>query len=737
MLAMAVHRKHLLLALAAALAVAGCGGRLSLPNPDVVGAPSDGRSVVYTLSNGQPLRVRLRTPAGVPPERQEPCAASVYLELGSATFVSMSVAEEQRRRHDAAEPALTGAELEQFRTELQTRLETRRTEMGYANAAAFLAALPADAKDANGIPRAKRIDCNLTLQALDRIYTPLYFSGPGSSNTRVDCECTESPASAAAGTAVVRRCARLESPFTVAELRDLAGREIGEPPVMSFIPTNCGVAPDEPGGAIDARGAIGPRCDPVTNVTVNRCELRGRITARSFSGDLALYSSPRADHVTRLRESAARDLSFREVRIFGRFRTPIHLFPGVHHVSVENSVIRGGYAYSTVYLPADGGWNTFRNNVIYGQSGQWGLDVTEPSGGRREVIAIDGSEHNRIINNRFVRIPYGGIYLYRNCGERSMIRHRPPQYNQIINNVFDYGGARVEHPGVFIGSRDDLPVESYIGVKKYCNDDLSPSGASYPGNDSLFAWDSEVLPNSSESDLDWAGHNVVAQNRFVNFAGHEVLEDIVKLSVAAQRLDTNYLGWNELGSDVDAALERAARGAGCAVHDGVRNGYKPFIVHGEHVDTFWSVRPPIRLGCGTPLLCTDGELAESSGGRCELRSQQAECRVEGSNTDCTRRAVCPAGHRLVGVQAACNLEFGAVPGAATDRVLMQRVKVVRTSTNVSDGWCWANGTGVAEGERRIRTPTSGDAVSFGCREHDRNGGDCHVVARYYCRADSP
>ena len=66
---------------------------------------------------------------------------------------------------------------------------------------------------------------------------------------------------------------------------------------------------------------------------------------------------------------------------------------------------------------------------------------------------------------------------------------------------------------------------------------------------------------------------------------------------------------------------------------------------------------------------------------------------------------------------------------------MNRVAVVKPSANVDNGRCWANGTSLAEGDRRIDASSSSSRVGFGCREHDATGGDCHVRVRYYSRAE--
>lgn len=251
-----------------------CGGHLALPNPDVAGTSAHGTHVRYVLPNGENLRLPIRDPQVAQVTEQEPCPASLYLELGSRTFIKASVAEKQRELHDAGRGALAGAEAERFRAEREEQLNDRRAEMGYNGAEAFLAAVPDDRRDGHGVPRARTIDCNLTLHETDRIFTRLQFTGPTSSNTRVDCRCADDESG---------QCAQIVSPYSLSEMRTMHGEGIhgGEPPMMSFLPTNCGLSRiDESGRYIDAQGAIAPRCDPVTNVAVTDCEIHGRIWAR-------------------------------------------------------------------------------------------------------------------------------------------------------------------------------------------------------------------------------------------------------------------------------------------------------------------------------------------------------------------------------------------------------------------------------------------------------------------------
>jgi len=82
-----------------------------------------------------------------------------------------------------------------------------------------------------------------------------------------------------------------------------------------------------------------------------------------------------------------------------------------------------------VYLDAESYRNTLQGNSFHADHG---------AGSQREVLAVDGSSNNLIMSNHFSSLQYGGIYLYRNCGEGGTIRHSTPSNNSIINNVFYY-----------------------------------------------------------------------------------------------------------------------------------------------------------------------------------------------------------------------------------------------------------------------------------------------------------
>lgn len=711
----------------------GGGGDIVLVDTSIPPTLSEDDHLTVTLTDGTEVRLRIRRAAGEESAKTE-CDPSVYEDIGSLTFVERTL---------ETETFSSSAEENARRAQLREQILTRRDELKEAFLDKFRSGPYSD-------PEFRTITCTLVLQPEDRIYMRLQFRGPSSSNVTIDC----------LGDGDAR--AQIRNPASTSMQED----KEKDPAMLDFRPTNCGIEPLEEGGSrfVDELGTVKSRCDPVRNVRIINCRIRGLTTARSMSAEFHKLSMIRADHVQRLQESAAQHVTFSRAQMEGRWKGVVHFLPGVHHFTIEDSEILGAFLGLTIHLPADGGWNVIKNNRITGQRKR-GRFAWSYIGKKREVISIDSSEHNRIVNNHFSDMKYGGIKLYRNCGERGDIRHRIPQYNQIINNVFDYSVGDQSTSTVFLGSRDDKSIKFAIGgVKRYCHDDEGADGERFTGNDVPMPWDTETVRNSSESNSDWAQHNVIADNQLIQFKPYPLLKGIT-LSSKAKKLD-NYIFANEAVADrsLEEALDiQRMRGAGCAVLAGVtngmqapyigtvRNGNVPYIRNTSTIKYFWDIRPEVQLGCDAPLICQNNILAIDRSITCEepiihdFGSEEQACDagntvcVEGSNAGDSDTLGCPGGD-LVGIQAACNLEFGKATDDQRRRVLLNRVKVVRASDDKDDGRCTADETSIKEGQRlvlpwlftRYDAENAPNQVKYACREHDKNGGDCHVNIRHYC-----
>lgn len=219
--------------------------------------------------------------------------------------------------------------------------------------------------------------------------------------------------------------------------------------------------------------------DAPLNVTIRNCKIIGFVRiyglGENANGETMKASSLNANHTAFAQASAPKNVRLENVTINALGGIPLYVGPGVTGVALLDSRLEGTSTSVAIYLDAESANNTISNNVF-------GI-TTE----KRELIAIDGSASNNIANNTFEHPENGGIFVYRNCGEGGVIRHQKPQFNQIIGNTFRYGGSFGAKPAVWLNSRN--------GSRKYCFQDRAhPYG-------------------SSASNLDFAQHNVIRNNR--------------------------------------------------------------------------------------------------------------------------------------------------------------------------------------------------------------------------------
>ncbi|WP_051526567.1 hypothetical protein [Alkanindiges illinoisensis] len=220
------------------------------------------------------------------------------------------------------------------------------------------------------------------------------------------------------------------------------------------------------------------------NITIQGCTVLGSISIRNgLSSDEIVKASRQQDYVSMIRSIAPSNITLKNLNIQSKGATPLYVFPGVNHVQLIDSMISGKAKSAAVYLDAESINNVIQGNIFKLDTG-------------RELIAIDGSEKNTITNNKFYHVgTKGGIYLYRNCGERQQIRHTMPSYNQIIANDFYYDTGISNKPAVYVGSRD--------GHSSWCKADQASGKTTYTFGSSL-------------SNLDHAQFNIIKNNKIHN-----------------------------------------------------------------------------------------------------------------------------------------------------------------------------------------------------------------------------
>ena len=288
-----------------------------------------------------------------------------------------------------------------------------------------------------------------------------------------------------------------------------------------------------------------------TDVTVKNCKIIGsvRIQARISTANLT-DSSYQPGHAARMRLMAPTRITLDNLAITARGNTPVYFGMGVTNSKLINSELKGSARSVAIYLDAESSGNLIKNDDIH--------TVTTD----REVLAVDSSDYDRIIDNHFSALANGGIYLYRNCGQDGIVRQTTPSYNMIVNNIFYYNKYNPSpdsvHPSVYLGARN--------GNRSYCDaDSAHPIG-------------------SGASDLDHAQHNVVMQNQIYKLRTALMIRE----GRATSTDSPNYINYN---TTVTTPVKRLA---GCYIANGTT---QDFIAHGEATEF-----------SGRLYTCNDGDL---------------------------------------------------------------------------------------------------------------------------------
>lgn len=214
-----------------------------------------------------------------------------------------------------------------------------------------------------------------------------------------------------------------------------------------------------------------------SDITIKNCTIHGAIRIWGMGADGQYEdlrtSSRTAGHTQAAQAAAPSRITLEDLAFVAKGTIPLYVGPGVTNVEVTGSRFSGETVATAIYLDAESAGNRIENNRFAIRTG-------------REIIAVDGSARNQISRNQIELYGKGGIFLYRNCGERGVIRHQTPSNNTITDNVFT-GASWLRSRLIVLGSRE--------GRRSYCGDD-----AGYPFG-------------SSADDGDHAYNNHLARNR--------------------------------------------------------------------------------------------------------------------------------------------------------------------------------------------------------------------------------
>lgn len=433
------------------------------------------------------------------------------------------------------------------------------------------------------------------------------------------------------------------------------------------------------------------------NVAIRNCIVRGSIRIKGMApngeGELLRNSSRSLGHTERAQQNAPKNIHLYNMKIFGTGRIPLYFAPGVTYSGLHNSEVAGQSNSVAIYFDTESAFNTLRNNYVHTDTYDskvkvLGVTVHKSS---RELIAVDGSAHNLIVGNRFSSLNNGGIFLYRNCGEGGTIRHQTPTQNQIIDNFFYYNKYDGELPAIWLGSRN--------GGKRYCDHD---KGYNF---------------GSSINNGDFATNNIIAKNQIYKFSPASMIRD---------RESKNRIFANE--RVVNAPINRKSA---CYINGGYPS---ELLLHGQSTQLFIVSE---NIVCKpTNYTCDDGVLQRSPKA-CqslpETQSVRFECKSDSNNRGCRGEIRCPKATRIVGLKAACNLEYGKVSNTQLMNVAINTLEVLKSSDKVTDGECRLDTKSISSGTGSLTASLGGSRLNFSCKEHDKNGGDCHIVGSMLCQ----
>lgn len=511
---------------------------------------------------------------------------------------------------------------------------------------------PAEAGDTTAV-----VDCDLTLSPLmaSTITRRLVFRGAASSGVTLDCQ----------GGVIDGRHANdlegTESPTVSTPTILITSRRIGSSSI--------------PGVGI---------WEPVTDVTIRDCEVIGSIRIRGLAANGNDHENQHSSHVplghvARVRAAAPRRITLDGITLVGNGSVPLYVAVGVQDTTITGAYVTGSSIAVAIYLDAESTRTTIRDTTI---------DTRTP----RELIAIDGSPENLIVANRFSSLSHGGIYLFRNCGEKSAVRFSTPSYNQILNNVFYYDRYTGSAPAVYFGA------------------DNGPSTHRFCGADAAYPY------GSGADDRDFASENVVMQNQFYG----RNPEPLIRADWPETNTP-NHVAANTL------VTRATSQPTGCFVPDGFPSS---FLAHGATTELFRDDRG-LPHPSGVAVTCLDGELHYAPAPRGRIEQVPFSCAASGDSDGCTGSMLCPGASTLVGAHAACNLEFGRVTDAQLRETRGGVIRVARASDLPWEGSCRVGERDTTVGELALESAPGAEAT-FGCRERDRNGGDCEIRGLAYC-----
>ena len=236
----------------------------------------------------------------------------------------------------------------------------------------------------------------------------------------------------------------------------------------------------------DGRVKVGLLIDsegkPMSNVIVKNC------TFQNFesSGVRVTWSEKDVDKGSDRNEiyrKSPTNILLENIKVENSGRNGIYIDDYVTNVILKDSVVQnsGGGA---VYLE----FSSKRNKLINNKFIRNGFGLGGEGGSQREAVSIDSSSENIIEGNTFQENSAGGIFLYKNCGEKFLTGNQVIRWMHSDNNIISKNNFKNEKIGIWIASRQSRDLSKWG-----CGDaPIEPSGTYYQD----FANSNKIIDNS-------------------------------------------------------------------------------------------------------------------------------------------------------------------------------------------------------------------------------------------------
>lgn len=411
------------------------------------------------------------------------------------------------------------------------------------------------------------------------------------------------------------------------------------------------------------------------NIEVRGCETAGfrvsgiKTVGESHSDDMR-YSSYFENHTQNSQDSAPKYINFVGNTINVSGPTAVYFDMGVTQVNFKNNILNGVTENVVMYLDAESAFITVENNIF-------NINSILPSKGdtssrMRETIAIDGSANNKILNNKFIGRNLGSIHIYRNCGEKGLVRHQLPQGNLIKGNEFK--GS--------VANDNDIVVD--------------PRSNKVKDSDS-FCWQDKKI-NLDEL------YSII-KTRVPNY----ISEYPDKYSIYMKE-------FNSLPEEIKTLIDEAP-----VYPFGSSQNNSSQVANNTIVDNYLS----------TPVAGQAKDLKANVIGH-NIIEVAGHCQRKQSNEGCQFELRCPDGMVASNVKAACNLEWGGVSDEKFAASPENRIKIIVDSGDSKNRSCSANGIKAKIMSNPLDQLLGQSHFVFSCHDFESGGGDCAIRARLKC-----